>query len=50
MSVRENGSRVEAGAKVRAAIPPGTVFLTEATKENSVNVLTGGLVTIERAS
>jgi NADH-quinone oxidoreductase subunit G len=50
VAVRENGTRVEAGAKLRAAIPPGTVFLAEATQENSANALTGGLVTIERAS
>ena len=50
VEVRENGSRVEAGVKLRAAIPPGTVFLAEATKENPANVLTGGLVTIERTS
>jgi NADH-quinone oxidoreductase subunit G len=50
VAVRENGTRVEAAAKVRAAIPPGTVFLAEATKEEPANVLTAGLVTIERAS
>jgi NADH-quinone oxidoreductase subunit G len=44
------GSSVEAGVKLRSAIPTGTVFLAEATKENPVNVLTGALVTIERVA
>jgi NADH-quinone oxidoreductase subunit G len=48
VEVRQNGSRVRAGVKLRSAIPPGTVFLAEATKEDPANVLTEPLVTIER--
>ena len=50
VKVRENGSAVDAGVKLRAAIPSGTVFLAEGTSENPVNVLTGALVTIERVA
>jgi NADH-quinone oxidoreductase subunit G len=50
IAVRENGSSVEAGVKLRSAIPSGTVFLAEATKDDPVNVLTGALVTIERVA
>jgi NADH-quinone oxidoreductase subunit G len=48
VEVRQNGSKVSAGVKLRAAIPSGTVFLAEATQEEPANVLTGSLVTIER--
>jgi NADH-quinone oxidoreductase subunit G len=43
-----NGRRVPATAKLRAAVPAGTVFLAEGTSENGANVLTGGLVEIHR--
>jgi NADH-quinone oxidoreductase subunit G len=48
VEVRQNGSAVSAGVKLRVAIPSGTVFLAEATEEDPANVLTGALVTIER--
>jgi NADH-quinone oxidoreductase subunit G len=43
-----HGARVRASAKLRAAIPAGTVFLAEATQEDPANVLTEPLVRIER--
>jgi NADH-quinone oxidoreductase subunit G len=43
-----NGKRVAATVKLRAAVPAGNVFLAEGTRENGVNVLTGGLVELHR--
>jgi NADH-quinone oxidoreductase subunit G len=48
VDVRTNGSKVRAGVKLRASIPPGTVFLAEATAEQAPNALTGALATLER--
>ena len=43
-----NGKRVPATAKLRAAVPAGSVFLAEGTRENGANLLTGGLVELHR--
>ncbi|HEX6026445.1 MAG TPA: NADH-quinone oxidoreductase subunit NuoG [Solirubrobacter sp.] len=43
-----NGTRVRAQARVRTAIPAGTVFLAEGTASDNVNVLGAGLVEIHR--
>ena len=44
-----NGTRVQAHVrKLRAAVPAGSVFLAEGTREDSWNVLTGGLVEVHR--
>ena len=45
-----NGSRVRAQAKLRAAIPAGSVFLAEGTREDNANVLTHPLVEITRVT
>jgi NADH-quinone oxidoreductase subunit G len=42
------GTRVRAGVRLREAIPAGTVFLAEATREDTVNVLTEPLVELRR--
>jgi NADH-quinone oxidoreductase subunit G len=43
-----NGTRVSASVKLRDAVPAGTVFLAEGTREDGWNVLTSGLVEIHR--
>ena len=43
-----NGSRVRAQVKLRDAIPAGSVFLAEGTREDNANVLTHPLVEITR--
>ena len=43
-----NGSRVRAQVKLRDAIPAGSVFLAEGTREDNANVLTHALVEITR--
>jgi NADH-quinone oxidoreductase subunit G len=43
-----NGTRVAALAKIRDAIPAGSVFLAEGTAENNANVLTTPVVEIHR--
>jgi NADH-quinone oxidoreductase subunit G len=44
-----NGTRVNAVVRLRDAVPAGSVFLAEGTRENNVNVLAAGaLVDIER--
>ena len=48
VEVSSNRARVRAGVRLRAAIPPGTVFLAEATQEDSANALTEPLVRLQR--
>ena len=43
-----NGTRVRAQARLRQAIPAGTVFLAEGIAQDNANVLTGGLVEVHR--
>jgi NADH-quinone oxidoreductase subunit G len=43
-----NGTRVRAQAKIRDAIPAGSIFLAEGTHADNANVLTHPLVEIER--
>jgi NADH-quinone oxidoreductase subunit G len=43
-----NGKRVRAQARLRAAIPAGSVFLAEGIASDNANVLTGGLVEVHR--
>jgi NADH-quinone oxidoreductase subunit G len=43
-----NGTRVRAQARLRQAIPAGSVFLAEGIASDNANVLTGGLVEIHR--
>jgi NADH-quinone oxidoreductase subunit G len=47
--VGTNGTRVNAKVVVRAAIPPGTVFLEDALGADSANALTGPTVEVEKA-
>jgi NADH-quinone oxidoreductase subunit G len=48
--VGTNGTRVNATVSLRAAVPPGAVFLLEALEgADSANVLTGPTVVVERA-
>jgi NADH-quinone oxidoreductase subunit G len=49
--VGTNGTRVNATVSLRAAVPPGSVFLLEALEgDDSGNLLTGPTVYVERAS
>src|SRR4051812_4738704 len=43
-----NGTRVQAGVKLREAVPAGSVFMAEGTASDNVNVLAHGLVEIHR--
>jgi NADH-quinone oxidoreductase subunit G len=43
-----NGTRVPATARIRAAVPAGSVFLAEGLAEHNANVLTHGIVEIHR--
>jgi NADH-quinone oxidoreductase subunit G len=43
-----NGSRVRANVKLREAVPAGSVFLAEGTRDDGWNVLDDGLVEIHR--
>jgi NADH-quinone oxidoreductase subunit G len=47
--VGTNGTRVRGAAKLRAAIPGGSVFLAEGTHEEPANALTEALVEVRRA-
>ncbi|HWK28647.1 MAG TPA: NADH-quinone oxidoreductase subunit NuoG [Solirubrobacter sp.] len=44
-----NGTRVRASVKLREAVPAGSVFLAEGTREDNANVLTPGLVEVSKA-
>ncbi|MEY2431192.1 MAG: NADH-quinone oxidoreductase subunit, partial [Acidimicrobiaceae bacterium] len=46
--VGTNGTRVNAEVTLRSAVPQGTVFLEEATRENSATSLTGAIVEVHR--
>jgi len=48
VTVGSNGSRVQAIASLRAAVPEGSVFLESGIREDSASALEGGLVEIER--
>jgi NADH-quinone oxidoreductase subunit G len=48
VEVATNGTRVRAQVKLREAVPAGTVFMAEGTREDNANVLTHGLVEIHR--
>ena len=48
VEVGSNGTRVRGPAKLRAAVPTGSVFLSEGTREEPVNLLTEPLVEIRR--
>jgi len=43
-----NGTRVHANVRLRDAVPAGSVFLAEGTREDNANVLAPGLVEIRR--
>ena len=49
VTVSGDGAAVEAEASVRAAVPPGTVFLEEGTAENPANALTAPWVEVHAA-
>jgi NADH-quinone oxidoreductase subunit G len=46
VEVGGNGTRVRGAAKLRASVPPGSVFLVEGTHEEPANVLTEPLVEV----
>jgi NADH-quinone oxidoreductase subunit G len=48
VEVGANGTRVQAAVKLRAAIPGGSVFLSEGTHEQPANALTDALVEVRR--
>jgi NADH-quinone oxidoreductase subunit G len=48
VDVRQNGSRVQGAVKLRAAVPAGSVFVTEGVPGEPANVLTGAFVSVER--
>src|SRR5215213_4491846 len=48
VEVGSNGTRVRAAARLRAAIPGGSVFLVEGTHEQPANALTERLVEVRR--
>jgi anaerobic selenocysteine-containing dehydrogenase len=48
VEVGSNGSRVRGAARLRAAIPSGSVFLIEGTHEQPANALTDALVAVRR--
>ena len=48
VEVGSNGTRVRGAARLRAAIPGGSVFLVEGTHEEPANVLTEPLVAVRR--
>jgi NADH-quinone oxidoreductase subunit G len=48
VEVGSNGTRVEGPVKLRAAVPGGSVFLSEGTHEQPANLLTERLVEIRR--
>jgi NADH-quinone oxidoreductase subunit G len=48
VEVGSNGTRVQGPVKLRAAVPGGSVFLSEGTHEQPANVLTEPLVEIHR--
>jgi NADH-quinone oxidoreductase subunit G len=48
VEVGSNGTRVTGAAKLRAAIPGGSVFLVEGTHEQPANALTESLVEVRR--
>jgi NADH-quinone oxidoreductase subunit G len=43
-----NGTRIPATARVRAAVPAGSVFVAEGVAEHNANVLTHGIVEVHR--
>jgi NADH-quinone oxidoreductase subunit G len=47
--VGSNGTRVNATVALRAATPPGSVFLEEGVPEDGANLLTTALVEVEKA-
>jgi anaerobic selenocysteine-containing dehydrogenase len=49
VEIGHNGTRVTAPVKLRAAVPPGSVFLTEGAHDQPANVLTEPLVEVRRA-
>ena len=49
VEVGSNGTRVRGAARLRAAIPGGSVFLVEGTREEPANLLTEPLVAVRRA-
>ena len=48
VEVGSNGTRVRGPARLRAAVPGGSVFLVEGTHEQPANVLTDPLVAVRR--
>jgi NADH-quinone oxidoreductase subunit G len=48
VEVRQNGSRIQGAVKLRAAVPAGSVFVTEGVPGEPANVLTGAFVSVER--
>jgi NADH-quinone oxidoreductase subunit G len=49
VEVGVNGTRVQGPVRLRAAVPSGSVFLSEGTHEQPANALTAGLVEVRRA-
>jgi NADH-quinone oxidoreductase subunit G len=49
VEVGTNGTRLQAPARVRAAVPPGSVFLVEGALDEPANVFTEPLVEVRRA-
>ena len=47
--IGHNGTRVNAPVKLRAAVPPGSVFLVEGAHDQPANVLTEPLVEVRPA-
>jgi NADH-quinone oxidoreductase subunit G len=50
VAVGTNGTRVEGAAKLRAAVPSGSVFLAEGTLEQPAGALTAPLVEVRRVA
>ena len=48
VEVGSNSTRIRGTAKLRAAVPPGSVFVAEGVAEEPANVLTEPLVQVER--
>ncbi len=49
VEVGSNGTRIRGTAKLRAAVPPGSVFVAEGVTDEPANLLTAPVVQVERA-
>ena len=50
VQVGTNGTRIEGTAKLREAVPAGSVFVGEGVRDAPANLLTEPLVTVRRAT